>query len=159
MFFRLFKASVLPLIALVIIPAVLLFDFSAGAFKVNFYLPFAGTLLCLAGLAILATTAKILMATGKKTIAPWDADIILVTSGMYSYTRNPMIGGALLVLLGEAIVFGSSAILAWFFFFFIINDLYFNYIEEPALEKRFGQHYKEYKKSVPKWLPKIKKVK
>ena len=159
MFFRLLKASVLPLIALVIIPAILLFDFSAGVFKVNFYLPFAGILLCLIGLAMLAATAKILMATGKKTITPWDADIILVTSGMYSYTRNPMMGGALLVLLGEAIIFGSSAILIWFFVFFIINDLYFYYIEEPALEKRFGQHYKEYKKRVPKWLPKIKKAK
>ncbi|MFA5742864.1 MAG: isoprenylcysteine carboxylmethyltransferase family protein [Candidatus Paceibacterota bacterium] len=152
-----FKASILPFIALVFIPALLLFDFSSNSFKINFYLPSSGALLCLAGLVILATTVKMLMATGKRTIAPWDPATILITSGMYSYTRNPMIGGALLVLLGEAAIFGSLAILVWFFLFFIINDLYFCYIEEPDLEKRFGQHYKEYKKAVPKWLPKIKK--
>jgi protein-S-isoprenylcysteine O-methyltransferase Ste14 len=151
------KAFALPVTFLVIVPAILLFDFSAGVFKISFYLPFVGILLCLVGLAILAVTVKMLTATGKKTVAPWDPSTLLVTSGMYSYTRNPMMGGALLILLGEAAIFGSSAILAWFFLFFIINDLYFYYIEEPALEKRFGQHYKEYKKRVPKWLPEIKK--
>ena len=151
------KALILPVTALVVIPAILAFDFSSNSFKINSYLPsFIGILLCLTGLVILATTARMLAATGKKTIAPWDADTILVTSGMYSYTRNPMIGGALLVLLGEAAVFGSAAILVWFFLFFIISDIYFNLVEEPALEKKFGENYRRYKEKVPKWLPRIK---
>lgn len=155
------KAFILPIIFLAIIPGILLFNFSTNKFEVNFYLPFVGILLCLVGLAILSFTVKMLIATGKKTVAPWDPSTILITSGMYSYTRNPMMGGAMLILLGEAAIFGSPAILVWSLFFFIANDLYFYFVEEPALEKQFGQEYKEYKKKVPKWLPgtKLKKKK
>jgi len=150
------QALILPIIFLVIIPAFLLFDFFTMSFKIIFFNIPLGSLLFLAGLAVLATTVNALHKIGEGTIAPWEPTLNLVTSGLYAYVRNPMIGGAVLVLIGEAMFFGSDKILIWSFLFLILNSLYFKFIEEPALEERFGEKYSEYKKSVPMWVPKRK---
>jgi len=76
-----------------------------------------------------------------------------VVFGPYRSVRNPMIGSALLVLLGESIAFGSIGIFAWFVLCFGANHLFFVFWEEPALEKRFGEEYRVYKKNVPRWIP------
>ncbi|MFA5746848.1 MAG: isoprenylcysteine carboxylmethyltransferase family protein [Candidatus Paceibacterota bacterium] len=147
------QALILPFLALIAIPAFLLFNFRTMRFEVFFFDIFLGSVLCLAGLAILAVTTNALHKIGEGTIAPWDPTLNLVTSGLYAYVRNPMIGGATLVLAGEAMIFGSAEILVWSFFFFILNSFYFKFIEEPALEERFGEKYRDYKKNVPMWAP------
>lgn len=151
-----FLALILPLTALVIIPAILLFDFKTKTFPLHFdpLLASIGALLCVGGLGLMAETIRALHKVGTGTIAPWNPPINLVTSGLYAYVRNPMIGGACLVLLGESLVFRSEAIGTYLFIFFVLNSMYFKFIEEPALEKRFGQNYQEYKKKTPMWLPK-----
>jgi protein-S-isoprenylcysteine O-methyltransferase Ste14 len=156
-----FTALMFPFCALVIIPAGLLYDLSAGRFGAVFspYFVAIGILLGLIGLALLVETARALHSVGEGTIAPWEPTRNLVSSGMYAYARNPMIGGAMLVIVGEALVFDSIAIAVYAFVFFIANDIYFRYFEEPSLEKRFGQKYRDYKKSVPMWLPKKPKAK
>jgi protein-S-isoprenylcysteine O-methyltransferase Ste14 len=150
------QALILPIIFLIVIPAFLLFDFQTMSFKIIFFNIPLGSLLCLAGLVVLATAVNALHKIGEGTIAPWDPTLNLVTSGLYAYVRNPMIGGAVLVLIGEAMFFGSDKILIWSFLFFILNSFYFKFIEEPALEERFGEEYSEYKKNVPMWVPKRK---
>ena len=37
--------------------------------------------------------------------------------------------------------------------FFIGNTIYFPLVEEPELERRFGESYRQYKASVPRWIP------
>jgi len=122
-------------------------------FEIVFFDLFLGSVLCSAGLAILIVTTNALHKIGEGTIAPWAPTLNLVTSGLYAYVRNPMIGGATLILAGEAMIFGSAEILVWSFFFFILNSFYFKFIEEPALEERFGEKYRDYKKNVPMWAP------
>ena len=63
--------------------------------------------------------------------------------------------GVLIVLLGEALTFLSKNIVIWAGEFFIINIIYFIIYEEPNLEKRFGEEYREYKKHVSMWLPRL----
>jgi protein-S-isoprenylcysteine O-methyltransferase Ste14 len=75
---------------------------------------------------------------------------------MYRFVRNPMILGVLTVLAGEAIVLMSRNILFWAIIFFIMNNLWFVLFEEPDLEKRFGEEYKEYKRNVPRWIPRTR---
>ena len=156
-----FTALVLPFCALVIIPAGLLYDLSAGRFSAVFspYFVAIGIVLGAIGLIMLAETVRALHRVGEGTIAPWEPTRNLVSSGMYAYARNPMIAGVMLVIVGEALVFDSIAIAVYAFVFFITNDIYFRYFEEPSLEKRFGQKYHDYKKSVPMWLPKKPKTK
>jgi protein-S-isoprenylcysteine O-methyltransferase Ste14 len=95
-------------------------------------------------------------AFGKGTLAPWTPTQKLIIRGPYKYCRNPMISGVLFVLLGEAIVLNSVNILIIAGLFFIINTIYFILFEEPDLNERFGKEYEEYKKNVPRWIPKFK---
>jgi protein-S-isoprenylcysteine O-methyltransferase Ste14 len=46
-------------------------------------------------------------------------------------------------------------ILAWFLLAFGVNHVYFITSEEPGLYKRFGDEYLEYKKNVPRWIPRL----
>jgi protein-S-isoprenylcysteine O-methyltransferase Ste14 len=69
------------------------------------------------------------------------------------HMRNPMISAVLAVLLGESILFGSSALLIWFAAFLTLNWVGFLVYEEPGLERRFGDEYREYRRSVRRWLP------
>jgi protein-S-isoprenylcysteine O-methyltransferase Ste14 len=39
--------------------------------------------------------------------------------------------------------------------FFIGNAIYFPFVEERGLEKRFGSEYTDYKHQVPRWLPRL----
>lgn len=150
------QSLIIPFLALVAIPAFLLFNFRTLKFEIIFYNPFLGALLCFAGGTVLAITADALHKIGEGTIAPWAPTLKLVTSGLYAYVRNPMMIGAVLFLMGEAMFFGSAEILVWSFFFFLLNTFYFKFIEEPALEERFGEEYREYKKNVPMWSPRSK---
>jgi protein-S-isoprenylcysteine O-methyltransferase Ste14 len=90
---------------------------------------------------------------GRGTPLPLDAPRILVVRGLYRYVRNPMYVGVLLVILGQALFFGSVATLwyamsaALFFHLFVL--LY----EEPALSHQFGESYTRYVKTVPRWIP------
>lgn len=90
---------------------------------------------------------------GKGTPAPFDPPRKFVASGPYRYVRNPMYIGALMVLLGFGMIERSLAIMllavvaAGLFHGFIVL------VEEPGLEKRFGESYLKYKGSVHRWVP------
>src|SRR5687767_1709446 len=73
----------------------------------------AGGALMGAGLLMMYRTISLFAREGDGTLAPWDPPRKLVVRGPYRYVRNPMITGVLTVLLGEAVLFGSPAILAW----------------------------------------------
>jgi protein-S-isoprenylcysteine O-methyltransferase Ste14 len=68
-----------------------------------------------------------------------------------------MISGVLLILAGEAVYFDSEALRWWLLVVFLINQTYFVFVEEPGLEKRFGQAYRDYKARVPRWFPRLPK--
>jgi protein-S-isoprenylcysteine O-methyltransferase Ste14 len=57
---------------------------------------------------------------------------------------------------GEAILFASPWLALIALLFFAINHVYFIISEEPGLDKRFEQAYREYKKNVPRWIPRLK---
>jgi protein-S-isoprenylcysteine O-methyltransferase Ste14 len=114
-----------------------------------------GIAMGLIGLSMMATTIYSFMTIGKGTLAPWAPTQKLVVTGLYRYVRNPMISGVWFVLLGEATLFASYAILIWSGAFLVINTVYFILSEEPGLEKRFGESYRVYKKHVPRWIPRL----
>ena len=117
-----------------------------------------GLPIIMAGLYLLVSTVSAIIRIGDGTLAPWSPTKKLVTTGTYRYVRNPMISAVLITLFGESITILSLKIFYWAIIFFIINNLFFLIYEEPKLEKRFGKQYREYKKKVPRWIPKIKKT-
>jgi protein-S-isoprenylcysteine O-methyltransferase Ste14 len=77
-----------------------------------------------------------------KTLENYDGD--LITKGVYSRIRHPMYLGFILWSIGFPVYYG--AIFSFFIsFLFIANILFWRYLEEIELEKRFLD-YKEYKK-------------
>jgi protein-S-isoprenylcysteine O-methyltransferase Ste14 len=113
----------------------------------------AGAVLILLGLALWYRTVALFAREGEGTLAPWDPTRKLVVRGPYRYVRNPMITGVLLVLGGEAALFGSVWILVWAAAFLAVNAVWFPLVEEPGLVRRFGDEYEQYRRHVPRWLP------
>jgi protein-S-isoprenylcysteine O-methyltransferase Ste14 len=115
-----------------------------------------GAVLIAAGLALFAVTLYLFATRGRGTLAPWDPPAHLVVDGPYRYVRNPMIAGVLIVLAGEALVLRSPAHGEWALLFLLINAIYFPLLEEPLLEERFGEDYRDYKRHVRRFLPRLR---
>jgi protein-S-isoprenylcysteine O-methyltransferase Ste14 len=143
---------ILPITVLVIVPAWIEKNWTIN---INFSL-FAGSTLVLIGLMIMVVCISSFIRIGRGTLAPWSPTRKLVVKGLYRYVRNPMILGVWIVLLGEALALKSQNILIWAASFFVINTIYFIVYEEPDLEDRFGEEYRDYKKHVSRWLPRLK---
>ncbi len=109
-----------------------------------------------AGLALMAQTIRLFATRGEGTLAPWDPPSKLVVRGVYRRVRNPMITGVLLVLLGEVLATGSRALAAWLGGAALVNAIYIPLLEEPGLEARFGEDYRTYRRSVPRWVPRLR---
>ena len=92
---------------------------------------------------------------GDGTPGPWRPVCNLIISGPYRYVRNPMILGAMDLLLFEAALFASTPLFLWAIVFFVGNIIYFKTFEEKELIKRFGADYEDYKNKVPMLFPKF----
>jgi protein-S-isoprenylcysteine O-methyltransferase Ste14 len=114
-----------------------------------------GVLIVGAGLMLMFKTISLFARVGQGTLAPWFATRKLVVQGIYQYVRNPMISGVFCILLGEALIFSSVALLIWLVVFVTINLIYIPLLEEPGLEQRFGADYVLYKQNVPRWIPRL----
>lgn len=90
---------------------------------------------------------------GRGTLAPWDPTRQLVVVGPYRHVRNPMITAVAGMLAAEAVFVGSRILAAWALLFVLVNHAYLVLSEERGLERRFGVHYRDYRRSVPRWLP------
>jgi protein-S-isoprenylcysteine O-methyltransferase Ste14 len=112
-----------------------------------------GVILIAVGLVLIVRTIALFAEIGRGTLAPWDPTKRLVVRGPYRYVRNPMISGVLFVLLGEAVLFGSAPLLAWFGVVLAVNAVYLPLVEERGLSRRFGQEYETYRANVPRWIP------
>jgi protein-S-isoprenylcysteine O-methyltransferase Ste14 len=93
----------------------------------------------------------------KGTPVPFNPPPKLVTTGPYSYIRNPMLSGVFIFMWGFGFLFSSISLTFIFTPLFIIfNFLELRTIEEPELEKRLGKDYLDYKKRVPMFFPNLR---
>ena len=76
----------------------------------------------------------------------------LQTKGVYSVSRNPMYVSLFLLYVGFSLIIGNWWNFILFPLLFLIVKEYVVKREEKYLERRFGQHYKEYKKKTRRWL-------
>jgi protein-S-isoprenylcysteine O-methyltransferase Ste14 len=120
-------------------------------------IPFAigAALAFLAGATLFVSTAYLFATAGRGTLAPWDPPERLVVRGPYRFVRNPMITGVLLIIVAEALFFRSLPIAMWAAGFLAVNAIYLPLLEEPGLERRFGDDYRTYKREVPRLVPRL----
>lgn len=146
--------GLLPLTVTVVVPGLVLWR--NGADISGWPLTLAGVVLIVLGLALVTWTVMLFARVGRGTLAPWDPTSHLVVIGPYRHMRNPMISGVLAILLGEAALFASVPLLLWSAAVFAVNAVYFPFVEEPGLTKRFGAEYDTYRANVPRWLPRLR---
>jgi protein-S-isoprenylcysteine O-methyltransferase Ste14 len=145
--------------AAVVVPSVILL--ATGSSNAGWGLPApvgafaaaAGVALALFGLSLMYRTIRLFATAGQGTLAPWDPPRKLVVLGPYRHVRNPMISGVMFLLAGEAVLLGSVGIAVWLAAFAAANALWMPLVEEPALERRFGDEYRAYRREVPAWIP------
>jgi protein-S-isoprenylcysteine O-methyltransferase Ste14 len=92
-------------------------------------------------------------AVGDGTPGLWDAPSRVVVAGPYRWVRNPIYIAALLVVLGEAWLFLSLPLLAYAGAMAVFFHLFVTGCEERRLGRRFGDSYLEYRRTVPRWVP------
>jgi protein-S-isoprenylcysteine O-methyltransferase Ste14 len=82
-----------------------------------------GLVAAVLGAAILLRCIWEFMVTGRGTLAPIDPPTELVARGLYRYVRNPMYLGVFNLMLGEAALFESLAVLLYAVGWFTIINL------------------------------------
>ena len=142
--------ALLPGTVAIVVPALLLIG---NDWEFEPLLAVLGAPLIAAGLALWLWTVRLFATIGRGTLAPWDPTERLVVEGPYAHVRNPMITAVLAVLVGEALVFGNTAIAIWAGVFAVVNHFFFLAYEEPAVQERFDEEYRRYKQNVPRWIP------
>jgi protein-S-isoprenylcysteine O-methyltransferase Ste14 len=139
----------LPLLAAVVVPGALV------GWRWQHFFPLGLPLLAV-GLWFMVWSIALFIGKGRGTLAPWDPTQKLVVAGPYAHVRNPMISGVLFVILGEAVTLESWRIGGWAVAFLVINHVYFLLSEEPGMLARFGGEYEEYRRQVPRWIPRLR---
>ncbi len=89
---------------------------------------------------------------GEGTPNPWDPPRTLVTSGPFAWTRNPIILSHALATLGLALVIASPATVLLVLLLGIAVQFVVRH-EERTLEARYGDAYRRYRHTVPRWVP------
>lgn len=86
-------------------------------------------------------------------IMTFDEPDVLVTQGLYRFTRNPMYLGFVIAILGIAILY-QGAIVAFVlaFLFFIVTDRWYIKFEERAMLSKFGEEYQNYCNNTRRWI-------
>ena len=114
---------------------------------------YAGLAVLAAGVTIYLWCARDFMVKGLGTPAPISAPKVLVVKGLYRWVRNPMYIGVLLVILGQAIFWGSRIVFVYLIGVALLFEMFVVLYEEPVLRARFGEPYEAYRRQVHRWIP------
>jgi protein-S-isoprenylcysteine O-methyltransferase Ste14 len=112
---------------------------------------FIGIAIVAIGIAMTLFVNLLLLKNGT-SIKPYESPSLLVTSGLFKFSRNPLYLGMVIALFGVSIFLGSISPFIFSILFIIIVDRYFIPIEEEKLERNFGKEFNEYKKKVRRWI-------
>ena len=101
---------------------------------------------------VLALWSRSLFIKNSTTLQPSEEPTLLVTSGPFRISRNPIYLGMAAILLGVAVFMGTLVTFAFPVLFVTLIEFFIIPCEERKLEKLFGEPYREYKKSVRRWI-------
>ena len=128
--------------------------FTKDIFRLSIELPtLLGYINIVAGLIIIFVAAKQFKASNT-TINPTKPETasVLVSNGVFSYSRNPMYLGMLIIIIGFSIIHNPIAIIV-FMPLWIIYMINFQIIpEEEAMKIRFKEEFLNYSKKTRRWI-------
>src|SRR5258708_3641592 len=116
-----------------------------------------GIVALLAGAALVLLCGALLSTSGIGTLRgeEWFMPRKFVATGPFRFVRNPMSLGGAVLMTGIALWHQSTLGIGLTVALFLVFHLVVVYKEEPGLEKRFGDSYREYRRNVPRWVPRI----
>ena len=85
-------------------------------------------------------------------IKTFDEPGMLVTDGMFGFSRNPMYLGFVLFLVGVAATIGATTPFAVAAAFFVVTDRWYIRFEEAWMRSKFGAAYEDYAASTRRWI-------
>ena len=92
---------------------------------------------------------------GRGTPVPLMATQKLIVQSPYTYCRNPMAVGAIVMYLGVAILFCSIGAVILVLLFAGLLLVYIKRVEEKEMQIRFGEEYLAYKRQTPFLIPRF----
>ena len=100
----------------------------------------------------LAVWAAISFRMAKTTIVPHRTPSALITSGAFSYSRNPIYLADVIVLIGWGALFGAVLPFVLVPIFIWIIQIRFIRPEETRLSAEFGEEFDAYKSRTRRWI-------
>lgn len=110
-----------------------------------------GGLLIVAGLGLLLSFNASFSRKGT-AVEPWKPTTAIVTTGPYRFTRNPAYLGMALTYAGIAVLSSAVWVLVPLPFAMAVIDRGVIAREERYLERKFGEEYVAYKRTVRRWI-------
>jgi protein-S-isoprenylcysteine O-methyltransferase Ste14 len=110
----------------------------------------SGLVLLVLGVALLGGGLAAMRRIGTN-VRPSQPALALVVTGPFAHTRNPLYVGGALALLGIILGFGLDWTLLLLLASFPVLHYGIVLREERYLEQRFGEPYRRYKASVPRY--------
>jgi protein-S-isoprenylcysteine O-methyltransferase Ste14 len=124
--------------------------FAISAFRI------AGVLLIVTGAPMILDSFGRFAIQGLGTPAPVLPTKHLVVTGLYRYVRNPMYVGVAATIFGQGLLFGNIRVLEYGLFVWLAFHLFVLGYEEPTLRGTFGAEYEEFRRNVPRWIPRAR---
>lgn len=106
--------------------------------------------------ALLSWTSALALGRQWRIDAGLISDHKLVRSGAYRFLRHPIYASMLCMLLGTGFMITPFGILPVAVVIFLIGTELRVRVEDKLLESRFGEEFREYRRSVPAYLPFIR---
>jgi protein-S-isoprenylcysteine O-methyltransferase Ste14 len=122
-----------------------------GPTLLSFPYTLVGAAVAALGFVVTLSGAR-LFARIRTNIRTWHEPGVLVTDGLFRWSRNPMYLGFVLLLLGTAILLGTTTPFIAPVLFAIIADRWYIAFEERAMQAKFGAEYEAYMGRTRRWL-------
>jgi protein-S-isoprenylcysteine O-methyltransferase Ste14 len=116
----------------------------------------AGVVLLVPAVVVLVRAFARFVVEGGGTPAPVAPTERLVVGGDYRFVRNPMYLAVVTSVLGQAMIFGSLALLGYALAVWAITAAFVRWYEEPLLLERYGDEYQRYREAVRAWVPRLR---
>jgi protein-S-isoprenylcysteine O-methyltransferase Ste14 len=116
---------------------------------------FLGSILVITGILFAWWSIYVQFTRGRGTPVPIMATQKLIIQKPYNYCRNPMALGTIVAYLGEAVLIrsGSAVVLVLAGAALLLG--YIKLLEEKEMEIRFGEAYRNYRKTTPFIIPRF----
>lgn len=117
----------------------------------------AAIVLMVTGAAITAVTVAYFHKS-RGTPVPVNPPRVLISSGPYKYSRNPMLTGVFLLMFGLGFALHSPSLVLIFTPLYAAAHVWeLKHIEEPELIQRFGDEFLAYREQTPMFFPRLRR--